>query len=95
MKKDQYYFDVLISCANYGCDAAKFLQETLKNFNPDSLTENMDAMHAIEHNADSLKHEMMSKLSREFMTPIEREDILSLSHRIIAQNREAYEELAK
>lgn len=39
MKKDQYYFDVLISCANYGCDAAKFLQETLKNFNPDSLTE--------------------------------------------------------
>ena len=95
MKKDQYYFDVLISCANYGCDAAQFLQETLKTFNPDSLTENMDAMHAIEHNADSLKHEMMSKLSREFMTPIEREDILSLSHRIIAQNREAYEELAK
>ncbi len=82
MKKDQYYFDVLISCANYGCDAAKFLQETLKNFNPDSFTENMDAMHAIEHNADSLKHEMMSKLSREFMTPIEREDILSLSQEL-------------
>ena len=82
MKKDQYYFDVLISCANYGCDAAKFLQETLKNFNPDSLTENMAAMHAIEHDADMLKHDMMERLGREFMTPIELEDLVALSQEL-------------
>ncbi len=82
MKKDQYYFDVLVRCAGYGCEAARFLQEILRDFDPDKVEENMDAMHAIEHNADDLKHEMISKLSREFVTPIEREDILALSQEL-------------
>lgn len=82
MKKDQYYYDVLIRCAQYGCDAATFLQESLQAFDPKTLTDRMDTMHAIEHNADSLKHDMMRELSREFMTPIEREDILALSQEL-------------
>ena len=82
MKKDQYYFDVLTQCAAYGCDAAHFLQEFMKSFDPKEVPTHMETIHAIEHNADGLKHEMMKQLGKEFMTPIEREDILSLSQEL-------------
>ena len=39
-------------------------------------------MHDIEHSADIDKHEMMSKLVNEFITPVEREDIIQLSQEI-------------
>jgi len=79
MKKDQYYFDVLIRYAGYGCDAAKLLQESFAQYDPATVTERMAVIHEIEHKADDLKHSMMRKLSHEFITPIEREDILALS----------------
>lgn len=82
MKKDQYYFDALANCAAYGCDAALLLQESFEQFNPETVTQRMEAIHVIEHKADDLKHEMIRKLSREFMTPIEREDILTLSQEL-------------
>ena len=37
-------------------------------------------MHEIEHAADQKKHEMMEHLISEFITPIEREDIATLSY---------------
>lgn len=82
MKKDQYYFDVLTNCAAHGCEAALLLQDSFAHFNPETVTERMEAIHEIEHKADDLKHQMMRKLSREFMTPIEREDILTLSQEL-------------
>ena len=39
-------------------------------------------MHAIEHEADMLKHDMMERLGREFMTPIELEDLVALSQEL-------------
>ena len=40
----------------------------------------MDEMHALEHSADECKHEMLDVLAKAFITPIEREDIIELSH---------------
>lgn len=42
----------------------------------------MKEIHVIEHRADTEKHEMMKKLVREFITPIEREDIIELAQQI-------------
>jgi len=39
-------------------------------------------MHNIEHAADLKKHDMMDKLLKEFITPIERGDIAELAHEI-------------
>ena len=39
-------------------------------------------MHRLEHQADLTKHQAMEKLIREFITPLEREDILSLTSAI-------------
>ena len=37
-------------------------------------------IHQIEHAADLKKHDMMSQLLREFLPPIDREDIVNISH---------------
>lgn len=42
----------------------------------------MVTMHEIEHSADLEAHEITKRLAKEFITPIEREDILLLVHKI-------------
>lgn len=82
-RKNEYnYFDAFVKLVDYCCCASKMLDETLENFNVDELQEKMKLMHNIEHNADLEGHDMMRKLAHEFITPIEREDIVSLGHEI-------------
>ena len=81
-KNDYNYFETFVKLANYCCLASKLLDETLNNFHVDELQEKMKLMHVIEHDADLEGHEMMRKLAHEFITPIEREDIVALGHEI-------------
>jgi len=77
-KKDFDYFDKFVELTDYCCSAAKMLDETLISFNVDELQGKMKLMHNIEHDADLEGHEIMRKLAHEFITPIEREDIVAL-----------------
>ena len=79
-KKDEFYFKNLKSCVEYSYKAASLLQETLKDYENVSIQEQLSQMHEIEQQADSKKHKMMSALSQAFITPIEREDLVALSH---------------
>lgn len=81
-RKDYNYFDGFIKLAEYSFEAANLLHETLKNFNVDELQEKMKIMHEIEHNADLEGHDITRRLAKEFITPIEREDIILLIHEI-------------
>ena len=81
-KSDNYYFENFIQCVECGCQAAKMLEENLSNFDVSRLSENLDELHKIEHDADKKKHEMMAVLVKAFITPIEREDIILLSQSI-------------
>lgn len=78
-KQDVYYFNNFVACAEESCHAAHLLKDVLENFNPDDLTGRLDEMHAIETRADGRKHEAMDRLAKEFIPPIEREDIITLS----------------
>ena len=78
-KKDNNYFDMFIGIAEDAITAATQLKKTIDNYDPDKIHEQMVAMHDVEHAADIKKHEMMQKLIAEFITPIEREDIITLS----------------
>ena len=78
-KSDNYYFENFIQCVECGCQAAMLLEENLANFDVNRLSENLDELHKIEHDADKKKHEMMGVLVKAFITPIEREDIILLS----------------
>ena len=79
-KQDEYYFKTFVDCADYACRAAHMLEEVLDKFDPDDLQRHIDEMHELEHAADERKHEMLDVLAKAFITPIEREDIIELSH---------------
>ena len=81
-KQDAYYFNLFIACAEDSCKAAHLLKDTLMNFRPEELKEQMDRIHEIEHAADDKKHQMMDRVSKAFIVPIEREDIVALSQNI-------------
>ena len=81
-KSDNYYFKNFVICAEYGEEAARMLERNLKEFDVTHLSERLDEIHGIEHAADQKKHEMLAALVKEFITPIEREDIILLSEAI-------------
>ncbi len=78
-KKRFDYFDYFKEVSDIICEAAEHLYATLHGFDVNRLQAEIDAMHEIEHKADIMRHEMVRVLSREFITPIEREDIVSLA----------------
>jgi hypothetical protein len=82
-RKNEYdYFESFVKLSECCCEAAKLLDEVLINFKADELQEKMKKMHDIEHDADNQGHEITRRLAKEFITPIEREDIVVLAHGI-------------
>lgn len=81
-KKDSYYFDTFVELVNYSCQAANLLNQIMNNFKAEELPEKMKEMHDIEHSGDQARHVMIRKLAKEFITPIEREDIMALADAI-------------
>jgi predicted phosphate transport protein (TIGR00153 family) len=82
-KKNEYnYFESFAKLSNYSYDLAVTLHETLSNFDPSHITEKVVEAHSIEHSADIAKHDIMNRLVKEFLPPIEREDITSLTQEI-------------
>ncbi|HIV24653.1 MAG TPA: DUF47 family protein [Candidatus Scatomonas pullistercoris] len=78
-KSDMIYFDNFVACADCAVQAAKILERIVENFEPEHLSEWIDEIHEVEHTADVKKHDLMEELMRAFITPIEREDIMSIS----------------
>lgn len=81
-KDNNYYFDAFAKGIAYANDAAVFLQNCIENYDVTNIRARLDEMHKIEHTADGVKHEMMEQLTKEFLPPIEREDIVELAHTI-------------
>ena len=84
MKKQRTneYFEGFVSGMESACKAAEYLENLVEHFDPVRLAEQIDEIHAIEHEADINKHKLMQKLAKEFITPIEREDIILLLQQI-------------
>ena len=82
LKKDVNYFDTFVELVGYSCQAADLLNRIMNNYNADELEDRMQEMHAIEHSGDEARHIIVKKLAREFITPIEREDIMSMCNAI-------------
>lgn len=78
-KKKNNYYQMFVDIAEDAIKAAQYLEKTVKDFNPAKTEKMAKSMHEIEHGADLKKHELMKTLADEFMTPIEREDIVTLA----------------
>ncbi|MDF2542801.1 MAG: hypothetical protein K0S47_2519 [Herbinix sp.] len=81
-KNDFNYFSAFINLSKHSLNLAEILNKTLHEFDPKYVTEKRKEMHQIEHNADLAKHEVMNRLVKEFLPPIEREDITDLCQNI-------------
>ena len=80
-KKINYnYFRFFQEMSECACRAASALSNLFANYQSDNLHTETDAIHLIEHEADLKKHAMMEKLLREFLPPIDREDIIAIAH---------------
>ena len=77
-----FYFDCFIKLVDYSIEASEQLGKTIQEFNPEAIMKEMSDMHAIEHAADLERHTILQQLIREFITPIEPEDIMLLIDKI-------------
>ncbi len=81
-KKRFDYFNYFKEVSEIICEGAEYLHTALHEFDSNSLQEKLDTLHEIEHRADCTRHEMTAMLAHEFITPIEREDIVSLAQQM-------------
>jgi predicted phosphate transport protein (TIGR00153 family) len=80
--KDYNYFEAFVNLSKFSLNSAEILHKTLSEFDVTKIEEKIREMHNIEHSADIAKHDMLNRLVKEFLPPIEREDITSLSQKI-------------
>ena len=73
------YFELLKSQTEFSVKAAALLEEILLSYSLDTISEQREKIHVVEHEADKVMHEIRVKLSTEFITPIDQEDILRLA----------------
>ncbi len=77
MPKEAKFFDL------FDMQAANLLEgaELFKKIITESAItrDNVDKMHAIEHNGDEINHIIINTLNESFITPFDREDVLSLA----------------
>lgn len=77
-KKTNYFYESFVEQTDYALKAMQTLKEGLDNFDPAKLLDLKNNVHSIEHEADLLKHQFEENLAKEFITPIDREDIFVL-----------------
>ncbi|MBE6542401.1 MAG: DUF47 family protein [Ruminococcaceae bacterium] len=77
-KRANDYFELLSKQVKFCTQAADKLEAILNTYSLETISDQQRIMHEIEQNADNLHHEILAKLSREFITPIDQEDILRL-----------------
>lgn len=77
-KKSNNYFKLIEQQTGYCVAASNLLEEILCKFRADSINAYRDQMHTLEHEADKIHHDILTRLSTEFITPIDQEDILRL-----------------
>jgi len=76
------YFDCFVTMVEHSQGAAELLAKTVEKFDAEQLQSRMVEMHSIEHSADMVKHDLNKHLAQEFITPIEREDIMELAQQL-------------
>ena len=72
------YFKMIEQQVEFCVRAAALLQEMMADYSVKVITAKKDKMHEIEQSADELQHDIIKRLSTEFLPPIDGEDILRL-----------------
>lgn len=82
-KKNEFsYFEQFVKAATLAKDATKELKNYINNFNGESSADEKKKIHDIENQADGILHELKKYLLKDFLPPIDREDIIAIAHKI-------------
>lgn len=76
------YYDVFIKNTEYSSKATSVLKDYIEHFKMNKSAEIEEKVHALEREADKSQHEILNYLVRDFIPPIDREDIIMLCHEI-------------
>lgn len=73
------YFNAFLGMAKHARKAAALLDSVLNNYNlSENFQEHRNDMRDIEHASDEIMYEIMHHIMKDFITPIEREDIVNI-----------------
>jgi predicted phosphate transport protein (TIGR00153 family) len=75
--RKQPFFDLFNRSAANAADTARALRQLLDEFT--RVEERVAGIAALEQRGDSITHEILERLNRSFVTPLEREDIHALA----------------
>jgi uncharacterized protein len=81
LPRDERFFDLFTAVAQRAVEAAALLEELLKA-EDHRRGHLVDSIKRLEHEADQLTHEVVARLDRTFITPLDREDIHTLASRL-------------
>ena len=75
--KDEKFFAMFKEMTTTIIEGAQLLKEMMDSFENPALSQKM--IKDVEHKADQLTHDIIKKLNKSFVTPLDREDIYALS----------------
>jgi hypothetical protein len=78
--KEEKFFDMFISMAQNAHESSKLL--TMMMEQPDKIRDTAETIKALEHKGDRMTHDLIVKLNKTFIVPIDREDIYGLSSKL-------------
>ena len=83
-KKNKFdYFDAFEEQVDIASEEAELLIEAIQNFNSaEDLEDILKRAHEVEHKGDQVNHEIYTSVAADFITPIERADILELAGKL-------------
>ena len=75
--QDKIFFNILEKQSELVLEAAKLFKEILKD--PEDFSSKIKKMNQIEHEGDEIVHQMIHKLHKSFITPIDQQDLANLT----------------
>lgn len=82
-KKNNYdYFDEFIHLSDCIIKSSEILKDVFINFDIKKLDEKTIEVHNLENESDMIIHDMRSYLIKDFLPPIDREDIAQIGHKL-------------
>src|SRR5882672_8959249 len=78
LPREEEFFDLFTEVATRNKEAVEHLRQLFQAA-PDRRTPYVEAIKRLEHEADQATHEVVNRLDRTFITPLDREDIHQLA----------------
>jgi len=82
-KKEKYsYYEEFIKIAEHIEESSNKLKELMNDYNEENLDKSIEEIHKLEHSSDRIVHKMRKFLIKDFLPPLEREDIAVIVNKL-------------